>query len=148
MRKSNKKGFTIVELVIVIAVIAILSAVLIPTFGGITEKAKNSARDQEAKNAFTNYIIFCDANPVNGHILVEDGNDDYYYAIANGQIDLETETKNPETVPTDVVWCGNHVDAVDIDTATEGIQLDKHCDNCNAPATVHEADGCTVCDGE
>ena len=45
MRKSNKKGFTIVELVIVIAVIAILSAVLIPTFGGITEKAKNSARD-------------------------------------------------------------------------------------------------------
>ena len=36
MKRNNKKGFTIVELVIVIAVIAILSAVLIPSFGGVT----------------------------------------------------------------------------------------------------------------
>jgi type IV pilus assembly protein PilA len=42
MKKMNKKGFTIVELVIVIAVIAILAAVLIPTFSGIIEKAKQS----------------------------------------------------------------------------------------------------------
>ena len=48
MRKSNKKGFTIVELVIVIAVIAILSVVMIPTFGGIIEKANKSAAQQEA----------------------------------------------------------------------------------------------------
>ena len=39
MKKLNKKGFTIVELVIVIAVIAILAAVMIPTFSGIIEKA-------------------------------------------------------------------------------------------------------------
>ncbi|MGM9683101.1 MAG: type IV pilin protein, partial [Eubacteriales bacterium] len=32
MKNTKKKGFTIVELVIVIAVIAILAAVLIPTF--------------------------------------------------------------------------------------------------------------------
>lgn len=42
MRKSTKKGFTIVELVIVIAVIAILAAVLIPTFTGIIRKARES----------------------------------------------------------------------------------------------------------
>lgn len=53
MKKMNKKGFTIVELVIVIAVIAILSAVLIPTFGGITENAKKSAAMQEVKHAHT-----------------------------------------------------------------------------------------------
>ena len=40
MKKNNKKGFTIVELVIVIAVIAILAAVLIPTFSSIIKKAK------------------------------------------------------------------------------------------------------------
>ena len=39
MKRTNKKGFTIVELVIVIAVIAVLAAVLIPTFSGIIEKA-------------------------------------------------------------------------------------------------------------
>lgn len=49
MKKMNKKGFTIVELVIVIAVIAILAAVMIPTFGGIIDKANKSAAEQEAK---------------------------------------------------------------------------------------------------
>ena len=53
MRKSNKKGFTIVELVIVIAVIAILSAVLIPTFGNIVDKANQSAAEQAARNGYT-----------------------------------------------------------------------------------------------
>lgn len=44
MKKSNKKrGFTITELVVVIAVIAILSAVLIPTFSGVIAKSKLSA---------------------------------------------------------------------------------------------------------
>jgi prepilin-type N-terminal cleavage/methylation domain-containing protein len=32
MKRQNKKGFTIIELVIVIAVIAILASVLIPVF--------------------------------------------------------------------------------------------------------------------
>lgn len=45
---KNKKGFTLVELVIVIAVIAILAAVLIPTFSNVIEKANESAAQQEA----------------------------------------------------------------------------------------------------
>ena len=52
MKKNNRKGFTIVELVIVIAVIAILAGVLIPTFSGIVEKANRSAALQEAQNAY------------------------------------------------------------------------------------------------
>lgn len=43
MRKKRNKAFTITELVIVIAVIAILAAVLIPTFIGIIDKANLSA---------------------------------------------------------------------------------------------------------
>ena len=52
MKKMNRKGFTIVELVIVIAVIAILAGVMIPTFSGIVNKAKDSAALQEATNAY------------------------------------------------------------------------------------------------
>ena len=48
MKKMNKKGFTIVELVIVIAVIAILAAVMIPTFSGIIKKANQNAVLQKA----------------------------------------------------------------------------------------------------
>ena len=44
MKKQNKKrGFTIVELTIVVSVIAILSAVLIPTFAGVIKNSKLSA---------------------------------------------------------------------------------------------------------
>ena len=52
MKRNSKKGFTIVELVIVIAVIAILAGVLIPTFSGIVEKANKSAALQEAQNVY------------------------------------------------------------------------------------------------
>lgn len=45
MKKKNK-GFTLVELVIVIAVIAILAAVLIPTFSSVIKNANNSADTQ------------------------------------------------------------------------------------------------------
>ncbi len=44
MNRNSKKGFTIVELIIVIAVIAVLAAVLIPTFSNLIQKA-NEAKD-------------------------------------------------------------------------------------------------------
>ncbi len=57
MKKTNtKKGFTIIELVIVIAVIGILAAVLIPTFSGVIEKANESAAMQAARNEYEVYL--------------------------------------------------------------------------------------------
>ena len=53
MRNTNKKGFTVVELVIVIAVIAILAAVLIPTVSGIIAKANESKDTQLVRNLNT-----------------------------------------------------------------------------------------------
>ena len=53
MKRSTKKGFTIVELVIVIAIIAILAAVLIPTFASLIQKANESNDIQAAKNMNT-----------------------------------------------------------------------------------------------
>ena len=51
--KKFKKGFTIVELVIVIAVIAILAAVLIPTFSSIVHNARVSSDKQIVRNLNT-----------------------------------------------------------------------------------------------
>ena len=63
MRKlTNKKGFTIVELVIVIAVIAILAAVLIPTFNSVIKKANESAALQECKAALDVVTLAEDGN--------------------------------------------------------------------------------------
>ncbi len=47
MKNTNKKrGFTLIELVVVVAVIAILTAVLVPTFAGIINKANRSVDEQ------------------------------------------------------------------------------------------------------
>ncbi|MBQ7445770.1 MAG: prepilin-type N-terminal cleavage/methylation domain-containing protein [Clostridia bacterium] len=62
MKKLNKKGFTIVELVIVIAVIAILAAVLIPTFATVIQKANESAALQAARNAYTEIMAVTTAD--------------------------------------------------------------------------------------
>ncbi len=51
--KHNKKAFTVVELVIVIAILAILAAVLIPTFVGLVEKANESNTLKLVKNLNT-----------------------------------------------------------------------------------------------
>ena len=89
MKKNNKKGFTIVELVIVIAVIAILAAVLIPTFSSVTEKAKKSAALQEATSAITAVTVYdIDAeDKVGGDYVIESGG--YFFKVTNGQINTE-----------------------------------------------------------
>ena len=53
LKSALKRGFTIMELVIVIAVIAVLAAVLIPTFANLTQRANESADTQTVKNLNT-----------------------------------------------------------------------------------------------
>ena len=97
MKRNNKKGFTIVELVIVIAVIAILSAVLIPTFGSVISDANKTAAQQEARNAYTSYI---QANKTNAGALDADlvvKVDGYYFEVEAGQLKDSTLTADPST---------------------------------------------------
>ena len=53
--KNKKKGFTLIELVAVMAIIAILSAAFIPRFGNYITQAKKVSILNEAKSIVTAY---------------------------------------------------------------------------------------------
>lgn len=62
--KKIKKGFTLVELVIVIAVIAVLSAVLIPVFGNVIKDSRVSSLKASLNTCTQNLIMYSLYNEV------------------------------------------------------------------------------------
>lgn len=94
MLKKMKKAFTITELVIVIAVIAILAAVLIPTFTTVVNNANESAAMQEARSEFENFnveALTSESDVRNFVIKYQKGVSakPYYFVVENGQFNVD-----------------------------------------------------------
>jgi prepilin-type N-terminal cleavage/methylation domain-containing protein len=68
--KNKNKGFTIVELLIVIVVIGILATLVIVTFTGIQQKARNSQRQT-------------DINAVDSHVEAYYASNGFYPTLSN-----------------------------------------------------------------
>ena len=56
-KKLNKKGFTLAELLVVVAIIAVLVAIAIPTFNAATTKAYKGVAEANARSAYADWMI-------------------------------------------------------------------------------------------
>lgn len=93
MKKQNNKGFTLVELVIVIAVIAILAGVLIGTFATVISRANQSKAMQEARSEWEEFLVDLDYTNndevalATKSFVIKKG--DFYFAVKAGQFDAK-----------------------------------------------------------
>jgi len=127
MNRNSKKGFTIVELIIVIAVIAVLAAVLIPTFSNLIQKA-NEAKDTAlvsnlnkavAMDTSKNETVYdvlttvrenagydvgkINAAATNNEILWDSANNCFVYSV-NGEIKYIPDTKTKDVAGNYDYW--------------------------------------------
>ena len=73
-RNLNNKGFTIVELLIVIVVIGILALLVITTYSGIQAKARNSKRASDVKSLQTQIEAYFSQNGFYPNALIDPSN--------------------------------------------------------------------------
>ncbi len=78
MKKMNKKGFTLAELLIVVAIIAVLVAIAIPVFSTQLDKARAAT---DLANIRSGY-----AAAVSGFLTGDYGKDDVVYLNVDGTV--------------------------------------------------------------
>ena len=120
MKKTNK-GFTIVELIIVIAVIGILAAILIPAFSNIIEKANAKSAYSDARGALSTYLANTSTDdegvtvPEGTIFIVLKAKKFHQFIYVDGQLSVDGD-------PVDATYTGDVVNTPDAPEKAEEVE--------------------------
>lgn len=113
----KKKGFTIVELVVVMAIIGVLAAILVPVLLGVTIRANIGSANStasEIKKQIGYFLTMTDADHKN-YMLMSDGcREAFTFTVKDGNWHIDA-AQNPSAFSPDTVTWGN---AADVDEST------------------------------
>ena len=110
LNKKKKKGFTLIELIVVIAIISVLAAIAIPNFGSARKNSNTAADQANAKiiaTAVATAVANGDQNPENEDV--------YSKYIDGGKI---PKPKTPNTNKFDVAYDTSNGVTVTLNPAT------------------------------
>lgn len=89
--KKNEKGFTLMEMLIVVAIIAVLVAIAIPTFNSSLNKAKVAADQANIRAGYASAMVQVLAGDV-----TEPAQNDKYYLMKDGSVKAANNGNAPD----------------------------------------------------
>lgn len=109
MKKLNKKGFTLIELIVVIAILAILAAILVPAIINYVSQAGDSRDQANARSIYSEVSIELATTEATTITLPTDFPDSCEVFETSDTTATAATTLTPADLETFVVKCGNYV---------------------------------------
>lgn len=114
MKKNNNKGFTLMEMLIVVAIIAVLVAIAIPVFTNQLEKAREATDAANIRSAYAE-VMACaltnDVNNKNGVLVDQKTAGEFTYSKTVKATQKQTDWQNTSIEKIAGITVGNTASA-------------------------------------